>query len=324
MLLVSLAVAGCVDSASHLTLLNVSYDPTRELYDDINAAFAKRWLADKGEHITIHQSHGGSGKQARAVIDGLEADVVTLALARDIDVIADKGRLLSADWQSKLPNGSTPFSSTIVFVVRAGNPKDIRDWNDVVKDGVHVVTPNPKTSGGARWNYLAAWSYAVSQPDADDDTATEFVRQLFSRVPVLDTGARAATTTFAERDLGDVLLAWETEALLLTKRDPTRFEVVIPSRSIRAEPAVAVVDQNVDKHGTRALAEAYLQFLYSDEAQAIGEKHGYRRARSGNGNANAAGAGIDDLGGWTSVQKKHFDDGGIFDTISGSARAGTR
>jgi sulfate/thiosulfate transport system substrate-binding protein len=318
---VTTVVACTNDSAattSGVTLLNVSYDPTRELYEDINAAFAKKWLAETGQSVTINQSHGGSGKQARAVIDGLEADVVTLALARDIDVIADKGQLIVGEWQKRLPHASTPFSSTIVFVVRAGNPKGIRDWHDLIgKDGVEIITPNPKTSGGARWNYLAAWSYALAQPGASDESARAFVENLYARVPVLDTGARGSTTTFAERGLGDVLLAWENEALLLVNREPSKFEIIVPSQSIRAEPPVALVDKNVDKHGTRAVAEAYLQFLYSDEAQAIGAKHGYRPVNDvAKKLADVKLVGIDALEGWSAAQKKHFDDGGVFDAIS--------
>lgn len=320
-----LALAACssdVTPSNSVTLLNVSYDPTRELYEDINAAFAKKWLADTGQTVTIHQSHGGSGKQARAVIDGLEADVVTLALARDIDVIAEKAQLLPADWQKRLPHASTPLSSTIVFVVRAGNPKGIHDWNDLVRDdatrAVEVVTPNPKTSGGARWNYLAAWSYALALPGASDESARAFVDKLFARVPVLDTGARGSTTTFGERGLGDVLLAWENEALLLVNKDPKRFAIVVPSQSVRAEPPVAIVDKNVDKHGTRAVAEAYVQFLYSDEAQAIGVKHGYRPSSAPVPSTFPAVKliGIDALDGWSAAQKKHFDDGGVFDRIA--------
>jgi sulfate/thiosulfate transport system substrate-binding protein len=312
-------------SNKSVTLLNVSYDPTRELYEEVNVAFAKKWLADTGQTVTINQSHGGSGKQARGVIDGLEADVVTLGLARDIDVIAEKAQLLSPDWQKRLPHASTPFSSTIVFVVRAGNPKGIKDWSDLVRDDLplEIVAPNPKTSGGARWNYLAAWSYALSQPGANEESARAFITKLYARVPVLDTGARGSTTTFAERGLGDVLLAWENEALLLVKREPSKFEIVVPSQSVLAEPPVAVVDKNVDKHGTRAVAEAYLQFLYSDEAQAIGAKHGYRPSARPSDDAKFPSlklVGIDALEGWSAAQKKHFDDGGVFDAIA-TARA---
>src|ERR1035437_4614061 len=244
-----------------VTLLNVSYDPTRELYDDVNAAFAKAWAARTGQKVTINQSHGGSGKQARSVIDGLEADVVTLALSGDIDAISARAGLLPAKWQARLPRNSSPYTSTIVFVVRKGNPKRIRDWDDLVKPGVSVITPNPKTSGGARWNYLAAWGYALKKPGGSDATAREFLARLFRNVPVLDTGARGATTTFGERGLGDVLIAWENEAFLLTKEvGPEKFEIVVPSMSIVAEPPVALVDRNADKHGTRAVAQAYLEF----------------------------------------------------------------
>ena len=329
-----LALTACTDAPpdgakQRVTLLNVSYDPTRELYEELNVAFARKWLAEQGQVVTINQSHGGSGKQARAVIDGLEADVVTLALSRDIDVIADKARLLPVDWQKRLPHASAPFSSTIVFVVRAGNPKNIKDWSDVVRDDVDVITPNPKTSGGARWNYLAAWSYALGQNGGDstaqEAAAQELVKKLFARVPVLDTGARGSTTTFAERGIGDVLLAWESEALLLTSRSAKAgegFEIVVPSSSIRAEPPVAVVDKNVDRHGTRAVAQAYVEFLYTDEAQEIAVKHHYRPS-SEEAKAKHAAAfppvllvGIEQLKGWREAQRVHFDDGGFFDVIS--------
>jgi sulfate/thiosulfate-binding protein len=306
-----------------VTLLNVSYDPTRELYEEVNAAFAKAWGAKTGQKVAINQSHGGSGMQARSVIDGLEADVVTLALSGDIDAISEKGGLLPASWQKRLPRNSSPYSSTIVFVVRTGNPKRIRDWDDLVKPGITVITPNPKTSGGARWNYLAAWGYALKQPGGSDATARDFLSRLFGNVPVLDAGARGATTTFAERGLGDVLVAWENEAFLLTKevgRD--RFEIVVPSVSILAEPPVALVDRNADKHGTRAVAQAYLEFLYTDEAQAIAAKHHYR---PGSAKVGAAHAGVfpkvslftigDVFGGWRKAQEAHFIDGGTFDRI---------
>ena len=306
-----------------VTLLNVSYDPTRELYEDVNAAFAKAWAARTGQKITINQSHGGSGTQARSVIDGLEADVVTLALSGDIDAISARGGLLPADWQARLPRNSAPYISTIVFVVRAGNPKGIRDWDDLVKPGITVITPNPKTSGGARWNYLAAWGYALKKPGGGDATARDFLSRLFGNVPVLDAGARGATTTFAERGLGDVLVAWENEALFLKeKAGRDRFEIVVPSVSILAEPPVALVDRNADKHRTRAAAQAYLEFLYTDEAQTIAAKHYYR---PGSPKVAAAHAGvfpkvslftIDDVfGGWRKAQKAHFDDGGTFDRI---------
>jgi len=306
-----------------VTLLNVSYDPTRELYEEVNAAFVKTWAARTGQKMTINQSHGGSGMQARSVIDGLEADVVTLALSGDIDAISAKGGLLPASWQTRLPRNSSPYTSTIVFVVRTGNPKRIRDWDDLVKPGIAVITPNPRTSGGARWNYLAAWGYALKKPGGSDTTARDFLSRLFRNVPVLDAGARGATTTFAERGLGDVLIAWENEAFLLTKevgRD--RFEIVAPPVSILAEPPVALVDRNADKHGTRAAAQAYLEFLYTDEAQAIAAKRHYR---PGSPKVAAAHAGvfpkvslftIDDVfGGWRKAQHAHFDDGGTFDQI---------
>ena len=306
-----------------VTLLNVSYDPTRELYDDVNAAFAKAWAARTGQRVTINQSHGGSGKQARSVIDGLEADVVTLALSGDIDAIASRAGLLPRTWQARLPRNSAPFTSTIVFVVRTGNPKRIRDWDDLTKRGIAVITPNPKTSGGARWNYLAAWGYALKRPGGSERTARDFLSTLFWNVPVLDTGARGATTTFAERGLGDVLIAWENEALLLTKEvGKDRFEIVVPSVSILAEPPVALVDKNADKHGTRAAAQAYLEFLYTDEAQTIAAKHHFR---PGSAKVAASHAGdfpkvslftIDDVfGGWGQAQKVHFDDGGTFDQL---------
>jgi sulfate transport system substrate-binding protein len=306
-----------------VTLLNVSYDPTRELYEEINAAFAKAWAARTGQKVTINQSHGGSGKQARSVIDGLEADVVTLALSGDIDAIASRAGLLPRTWQARLPRNSTPFSSTIVFVVRTGNPKRIRDWDDLTKRGIAVITPNPKTSGGARWNYLAAWGYALKGPGGNERTARDVVSKLFRNVPVLDTGARGATTTFAERGLGDVLIAWESEALLLTKEVGVgRFEIVVPSVSILAEPPVALVDRNVDKHGTREAAQAYLEFLYTDEAQTIAAKHHFR---PGSAKVAASRAGdfpkvslftIDEVfGGWGHAQKVHFDDDGTFDQL---------
>jgi sulfate transport system substrate-binding protein len=300
--------------AAVLKLLNVSYDPTRELYQEINAAFAKK----QSQPLQIDQSHGGSGKQARAVIDGLEADVVTLALAWDIDAIADKARLLPKDWQKRLPNNSSPYTSTVVFVVRKGNPKAIKDWDDLVKPGVIVVTPNPKTSGGARWNYLAAWGWALKKYGSEDK-AKEYVGKLFKQVPVLDSGARGSTTTFAQRKIGHVLIAWENEAYLLQKElGKDDFEIVNPSVSILAEPPVAVVDKNADRHGTRKIAEAYLQFLYSDEGQQIIAKHHYRPR-----NPKVAGTvpkislfTIDEVfGGWQKAQPKHFEDGGVFDQI---------
>jgi sulfate/thiosulfate-binding protein len=303
------------------TLLNVSYDPTRELYQDINNAFAKQWKKKGGQDVTVKQSHGGSGKQARSVIDGLEADVVTLALAYDIDAIAEKG-LIKPNWQKRLPHNSSPYTSTIVFLVRKGNPKQIKDWNDLVKPGVSVITPNPKTSGGARWNYLAAWAYALKQKGGSEAKAQEFVKQLFKNVPVLDSGARGATNTFVQRGLGDVLLAWENEAFLaVNELGKDRFEIVTPSQSILAEPPVAVVDSVVDRRGTRKVAEEYLKYLYSKDGQQIAAKHYYRPIDK----KIAAAASklpklklytIDDtFGGWQKAQKTHFADGGVFDQI---------
>ena len=304
-------------------LLNVSYDPTRELYTDINAAFAQQWETKTGVKPTVQQSHGGSGKQARAVIDGLEADVVTLALAYDIDMLHDKAGLLPADWQQRLPDQSTPYTSTIVFVVRKGNPQGIHDWADLVKPGVAVITPNPKTSGGARWNYLAAWGQALRAPEGSEAKAREYIRALFKNVPVLDSGARGATTTFAERGLGDVLIAWENEAYLLTAEvGPERFEIIVPATSILAEPPVALVDKNVERKGTRALAEAYLRFLYTDEAQELAAKHHYR-PRSATVAQRHAGQFVpvklftlaDVAGDWKQAQQRHFEDGGSFDQL---------
>jgi sulfate transport system substrate-binding protein len=307
--------------AADVTLLNVSYDPTRELYQDIDAAFARSWKARTGDNVTVKQSHGGSGKQARAVIDGLPADVVTLALAYDIDAISEKG-LIAPGWQKRLSYHSAPYTSTIVFLVRKGNPKKIRDWNDLVKPGVAVITPNPKTSGGARWNHLAAYGYALRQPGGSPATAKDFLGKLYKNVPVLDSGARGATTTFVERGIGDVLLAWENEALLaLRELGPDKFEIVAPSISILAEPPVAVVDKNVDKKGTRKVAQAYLEFLYTDEAQDIIAKNYYRPAverfskKYASQFPNIKLFQIAELGGWTQAQKAHFADGGLFDQI---------
>jgi sulfate transport system substrate-binding protein len=304
-----------------LTLLNVSYDPTRELYKDINAAFGAYWKGRTGQAITINQSHGGSGKQARSVIDGLEADVVTLALAADIDEIAARGKLLPANWQSRLPNNSTPYTSTIVFLVRKGNPKGVRDWNDLVKPGVGVVTPNPKTSGGARWSYLAAYAYALKQ-GGGDARAQAFIAQLFKNVPVLDSGARGSTTTFAERRIGDVLLTWENEAYLTIAEFGPNFDIVYPSLSILAEPPVALVDRNVDRHRTRTLATGYLNFLYSPRAQQIIANHNFRPRNRAVAGRNAAHfkpipmVTIDrPFGGWARAQATHFADGGVFDRI---------
>jgi len=308
--------------AADISLLNVSYDPTRELYADVNAAFAKDWKAKTGDNVKIKQSHGGSGKQGRAVIDGLEADVVSLALAYDIDAIAEK-KLLSPDWQKKLPHNSTPYTSTIVFLVRKGNPKGIKDWNDLVKPGVAVITPNPKTSGGARWNHLAAYGYALRQPGGTEASAKDFLGKLYKNVPVLDSGARGATTTFVERGIGDVLIAWENEALLAIKElGPTKFDIIAPSVSILAEPPVAVVDKVVDKRGTRKVAEAYLNFLYTDAAQEIIAKNYYRPAVEKEAKKYASQFPAvklftiaDVAGDWTKAQKVHFSDGGVFDQI---------
>src|SRR5215468_3639065 len=268
---------GAAPGTARVTLLNVSYDPTRELYVDYNAAFAKYWKGKTGQDVKVNQSHGGSGKQARSVIDGLPADVVTLALAGDIDQIATQGKLVPVNWESRLPNNSAPYTSTIVFLVRKGNPKGIKDWGDLIKPGIGVITPNPRTSGGARWNYLAAWAWALHQPGGNDATAKAFMAKLFKNVPVLDTGARGATTTFAQRGIGDVLLAWENEALLAIKElGADKFEIVVPSLSIKAEPPVTIVDKVVDAKGSRKVAEAYLKFLYTPEAQKLIAHHYYR------------------------------------------------
>jgi sulfate/thiosulfate transport system substrate-binding protein len=306
-----------------VSLLNVSYDPTRELYTDFNAHFSKKWDAENKQKVTINQSHGGAGKQARAVIDGLEADVVTLALAYDIDQMHAKAKLIPKDWQSRLESNSSPYTSTIVFVVRQGNPKQIKDWNDLAKEGVKVITPNPKTSGGARWNYLAAWGYALKQPGGDDTKAQAFVEKIYKNVPVLDSGARGSTTTFVERGIGDVLVTWENEALLsVNELGKGKFEVVVPSLSILTEPPVTVVDKIVEKHGTRAVAEAYLKELYSPAGQEIVAKH-YYRPRNADVLAKYKDRfpavqlfTIDELfGGWAKAQPAHFNDGGLFDKI---------
>jgi sulfate/thiosulfate-binding protein len=305
------------------TLLNVSYDPTRELYQDFNAAFAKDWEAKTKEKVSIRQSHGGSGKQARAVIDGLEADVVTLALAYDIDAIYEKAKLIPKDWQSRLPHNSAPYTSTIVFLVRKGNPKKITDWDDLVKPGVAVITPNPKTSGGARWNYLAAWGYALKQYGNDETKARDFVAHLYKNVPVLDSGARGSTTTFVERGIGDVLISWENEAFLATKElGAGKVEIVVPSLSILAEPPVTVVDKVANKHKTRAVAQAYLEYLYSEEGQDIAARNFYRprldavAARYADKFPKINLFTIDQVfGGWQKAQKTHFEDGGVFDKI---------
>jgi sulfate/thiosulfate-binding protein len=324
-LIAALALANpLAASAAEVTLLNVSYDPTRELYQDYNAAFAKYWQAKTGDKVTIKQSHGGSGKQARSVIDGLEADVVTLALAYDVDAIHEKARLIPKDWQKRLKHNSAPYTSTIVFLVRKGNPKAIKDWDDLVKPGVSVITPNPKTSGGARWNYLAAWAFAQKKYGSEDK-AKEFVGKLFKNVPVLDSGARGSTTTFIERGIGDVAISWENEAFLALKElGPDKFEVVVPSLSILAEPTVTIVDKVVDKRKTRPVAQAYLDYLYSEEGQDIAGKHYYRptlpsaAAKYEKQFPKLKLITIDDtFGGWQKAQKTHFSDGGVFDQIYG-------
>ena len=317
------ALGASTVALADVSILNVSYDPTRELYQDVDAAFAKQFKAKTGETVTIKQSHGGSGKQARAVIDGLEADVVTLALAYDIDALHEHGNLLPADWQKRLPNNASPYTSTVVFLVRKGNPKNIRDWSDLVRPSVAVVTPNPKTSGGARWNYLAAWGYALKRPGGNDASARDFVKRLYANVKVLDSGARGALTTFTERGIGDVLVSWENEAYLAVKElGPDKFEIVTPSVSILAEPPVAVVDKVVDKRGTRKVASAYLEFLYTKEGQEIAGRHYYRprdaevSARYAKQFATVKLFTIDDVfGGWTKAQNTHFADGGVFDQI---------
>jgi sulfate/thiosulfate-binding protein len=318
----SLGSAGL--ALAETVLLNVSYDPTRELYQDVNKAFAAKWKQETGEDLTVRMSHGGSGKQARGVIDGLDADVVTLALAADIDAIAHKTEKLPADWQSRLPENSSPYTSTIVFVVRQGNPKAIKDWDDLVRPGIKVITPNPKTSGGARWNYLAAWAFAEDKLGKDETKVRSFVSDLFRNVPVLDTGARGSTTTFAQRGLGDVLISWENEAfLVLEEFGKDKYEIIVPSKSILAEPPVALVDGNVDAKGSRKAAQAYLQFLYSPEGQALAAKHYYRPRQPEYAKPEdiarfpkLALVTIDDrFGGWTKAQSTHFGDGGVFDQI---------
>ncbi len=308
--------------AAEVSLLNVSYDPTRELYQDFNKAFAAHWKAKSGDDLKNKQSHGGSGKQARAVIDGLAADVVTLALAYDIDEIANRG-LIAKDWQKRLPHNSAPYTSTIVFLVRKGNPKGIKDWNDLARPGISVITPNPKTSGGARWNHIAAWGYALKQPGGNEKTAQEFLTKIYKNVPVLDSGARGSTTTFIERGIGDVLVTWENEALLAIKElGPEKVEIVSPSISILAEPPVAVVDKVVDRRGTRKVAEAYLQFLYTDEGQEIAAKNYYRPIDEKIAKKYATQYPklklftVEEVaGGWNKAQKTHFADGGVFDQI---------
>ncbi len=314
-----------IAKAEDVTLLNVSYDPTRELYADFNQAFAKHWKEKTGQTVTIQQSHGGSGKQARSVIDGLEADVVTLALAYDVDSIAEKGGLFPKDWQARLPNNSAPYTSTIVFLVRKGNPKGIKDWDDLVKEGVSVITPNPKTSGGARWNYLAAWAYAKKNLGSDE-AAKDFVGKLYKNVAVLDSGARGSTTTFVEREIGDVFISWENEAFLAVKElGEGKVEIVVPSLSILAEPPVAVVDKFAAKHGTTEVAKAYLEYLYTKEGQEIAGRHFYR-PRDPVITAKYAGQFTDvelvtidqEFGGWKKAQETHFADGGVFDEICGN------
>jgi sulfate transport system substrate-binding protein len=319
----------CLDAAgagaAPVTLLNVSYDPTRELYEALNKAFTARWLAQSGQQVEIRQSHGGSGKQARAIIDGLQADVATLGLAYDVSALYKQGKLIPENWVTRLPYNSAPYTSTIVFLVRRGNPKNIRDWGDLIRPGVAVITPNPKSSGGARWNYLAAWAWALRQPGGNDATAKAFVEKLYRNVPVLDSGARGATITFVDRGIGDVLLAWENEALLAKKQlGPDKLDIVMPSLSILAEPPVTVVDKVVERRGTRQIAEAYLKFLYTKEGQQIIAQNFYR-PRDPEIAAQYAGqfpavklVTIDDtFGGWDRAQATHFDDGGTFDQIYG-------
>lgn len=309
-----------------VTLLNVSYDPTRELYQDYNAAFARYWKAKAGQDVAVQQSHGGSSKQARAVIDGLEADVVTLALAYDVDAIAEKAKLLPANWQSRLPNNSSPYTSTIIFLVRKGNPKKIKDWDDLIRHGVSVITPNPKTSGGARWNYLGAWGYALRHSGGDESKAREFISKLYKNVPVLDSGARGSTTTFVERGMGDVLIAWENEVLLgANDLGKDKFEIVVPPTSILCEPVVSIVDKVVDKKGTRAVAQAYLEYLYSPEGQEIVAKRYYRPRSVAVLKKYAAQFPkiqlftiTDVAGDWKTAQTKHFADGGLFDQVYGA------
>jgi sulfate/thiosulfate transport system substrate-binding protein len=323
LLAAAVALPSAPSSAEDITLLNVSYDPTREFYKEFNDAFATEWQAKTGDAVTVKMSHGGSGKQARAVIDGLEADVVTLALAYDVDAISKNAQLISPDWATKLGDNSAPYTSTIVFLVRKGNPKGIKDWGDLLKPDVQVITPNPKTSGGARWNYLAAWGYELKQTGGDEDKARAFVAELYKHVPVLDTGARGSTTTFVQRGIGDVLLAWENEAhLAIAELGADQLEIVVPSISILAEPSVAVVDGVVDRHGTRAVAEAYLQYLYSPQGQEIAAKHFYRPRLPEVAQKYASQFPdlplftVDEVfGGWKTAQATHFADGGVFDQI---------
>lgn len=329
LLSILLGIAVQAVAAKDFKLLNVSYDPTRELYSEVNAAFSQQWQAKTGDKVTIVQSHGGSGKQARSVMDGLQADVVSLALAYDIDVLAERGRLLAPGWQKRLPDNASPYTSTIVFLVRKGNPKGIKDWNDLVKPGIAVITPNPKTSGGARWNYLAAWGYALRKPGGDEAKAREFVRALYKNVPVLDTGARGSTITFAQKGIGDVLIAWENEALLALKEDQgqRQLELVTPSVSILAEPPVAVVDRVAKRKGNEAVAKAYLEFLYTEEGQELAAKHHYRSRLASVAQRHAVQFPklelftIDAvLGGWKQAQAVHFGENGHFDRIYQDAR----
>jgi sulfate/thiosulfate-binding protein len=315
--------AGLQAQAADISLLNVSYDPTRELYQDYNAAFAKYWKSKTGDNVTVKTSHGGSGKQARAIIDGLEADVATLALAYDVAQLHEKAKLIPKDWQKRLPHNSAPYTSTIVFLVRKGNPKAIKDWDDLIKPGVSVITPNPKTSGGARWNYLAAWAYALNKNNNDQAKAKEFLAKVFKNVPVLDTGARGSTTTFVERGIGDVLLAWENEAFLAKKElGPDKFEIVVPSLSILAEPSITLVDKFANKHKTSVVAQAYLDYLYSEEGQEIAAQNYYRPTLESVAKKYADKfpkinlVKIDEVfGGWDKAQRTHFNDGGTFDDI---------
>ena len=328
--IVSLASCGkkeAAGSGSSISLLNVSYDPTREFYVDVNKSFSAKWKKEHGQTLTINQSHGGSGKQARSVIDGQAADVVTLALAGDVDVIGKQAKLLPEDWQAKLPDNSSPYTSTIVFVVRKGNPKGVKDWSDLVNDGIKVITPNPKTSGGAQWNYLAAWAWASKEFGGDEAKILDYITRLYKNVPVLDTGARGSTTTFAQRKIGDVFLSWENEAHLIEKEFPGETGIVYPSLTILAEPTVAVVEENARKHGTADVARAYLEFLYTDEAQELAAKHFYRPR-----NQEIAAKFTEklpviplvtvdkDFGGWGAARAKHFADGGTFDKITGAAK----
>jgi sulfate transport system substrate-binding protein len=316
-------VSAALARGGQIELLNASYDPTRELYQDFNPAFAKYWKEKTGDTVVIKQSHGGSGKQARAVIDGLQADVVTLALAYDIDVLAERAHLVPKDWQKRLPNNSSPYTSTIVFLVRKGNPKGIKDWDDLIRPGISVVTPNPKTSGGARWNYLAAYGYELKRTGGDDAKAREFIKALFKNVPVLDTGARGATTTFTQREIGDVLIAWENEAILATKESgKDQFEIVVPSVSILAEPPVSIVDKVVKRHGAETVAQAYLEYLYTPAGQEIAAKNFYRPRLESVAQKYAGQFPqvklftVDEVfGGWQKAQKAHFADGGSFDQI---------